>query len=216
MALKFSFAIDMYKNFKENKTNALAEYKLTFEGAFFLLYADETIKEKINLLYEIYGIEVNKEVGEKTLKNIDFFYDIYCLINGYLLSNKKIHKSSALKIFNIVNDNLKISKNPLTDKVSHLFAKLGIDVNLDYRKAHEIRKISVYHNYTIYDYSTNKKDTHLYLTMYEIMYKRTIIDLTEKLQERNFSNLNEELKKHFFIIASEMLIDKYNKLQYIL
>lgn len=213
---KFSFAIDMYKNFKENKTNALAEYKLTFEGAFFLLYADETIKEKINLLYEIYGIEVNKEVGEKTLKNIDFFYDIYCLINGYLLSNKKIHKSSALKIFNIVNDNLKISKNPLTDKVSHLFAKLGIDVNLDYRKAHEIRKISVYHNYTIYDYSTNKKDTHLYLTMYEIMYKRTIIDLTEKLQERNFSNPNEELKKHFFIIASEMLIDKYNKLQYIL
>lgn len=52
--------------------------------------------------------------------------------------------------------------------------------------------------------------------MYEIMYKRTIIDLTEKLQERNFSNPNEELKKHFFIIASEMLIDKYNKLQYIL
>lgn len=213
---KFNFVIEMYKDFKKNKTDALAKYKLLFEGAFFLLYADETIKEKLNTLSKLHGHKINEEFNEKILLNIDYFYDVYCLINGYLLNSKKIYKSGALKIFNIINDNLKISKNPLTDKVSHLFAKLGIEVNLDYRKAHDIRKISVYHHLSIYDYSTNRKDSYLYFTINELIYEKTMFNVVENLKKCNFANPNEELKKHFFIIAFEFLKNNYTKLQYIL
>jgi hypothetical protein len=213
---KFNFAIDIYKDFKKNKTNALAKYKIFFEGAFFSLYADSSIKEKLDSFSKLQGLKSNKQLEEKVLKNIDYFYDIYCLINGYLLSSKKIHKSSALKIFNIVNDNLKLSKTNLIGKVLYLFEKLGIDnINLDLKKAHNIRKISVYHNYTIYDYSSNTKDTNLYLTINEMLYK-IMNGAMEELKKHNFNNPNEEIKKYFYLCALEVFTDNYNKLKYIL
>lgn len=213
---KFNFAIEMYRDFKENKTDALANYKLAFEGAFFLLYADSSIKEKLNSFSKLQGYETNEKLNEKFLLNVDYFYDIYCLINGYLLSSKKIYKSSALKIFNIANDNLKLNKTDLIGKVLYLFEKLGIDnINLDLKKVHNIRKISIYHNYIVYDYSTNTKDSSLYLTMFEIAYK--IVNGTmERLEEHNFNNPDEELKKYLYLCALEVFTDNYNKLKYII
>lgn len=213
---KFDFAINMFKLFKKDKTETLAIFKMFFTGIFYQLSLTPLEKEKMYEFKRMQGAKINKQLDEKVEKNINYFYEIYCLINGYLLNSKKIHKSSALRIYNLINDNLNVNKNPLADKVSHLFARLEIDINLDYRKAHDIRKISIYHDYTIYDYSTNKKDTNLYFSLDEIANK-VFGELKPKLEEMNFP-LNEVQtnKKAVYLSNIEAFQNDYKKTKYII
>ncbi len=213
---KHEFAIEMYQKFQKDKTNALALYKIFFQSVYYQLSLSPLEKEKMYSLKRKNGERINKELDEKVERNVDYFFNIYCLINGYLLNSKKIHKSSALRIYNLINDNLNVNKNPLADKVSHLFARLEIDINLDYRKAHNIRKISIYHDYTIYDYSTNKKDTDLYFSIDEIANKLTG-GVKKELQKTNFP-LNEiqTNKKAVYLSNIEAFQNDYKKTKYII
>lgn len=213
---KFDFAINMLKLFKKDKTQTLAIFKMFFTGIFHQLSLTPLEKEKMYELKRKYGEKIDTKYDEKIERNIYYFYEIYCLINGYLLNSKKIYKSSALRIYNLINDNLNVNKKPLSDKVSHLFARLEIDINLDYRKAHDIRKISIYHDYTIYDYSTNKKDTNLYFSLDEIANK-VFGELKPKLEEMNFP-LNEVQtnKKAVYLSNIEAFQNDYKKTKYII
>lgn len=213
---RFDFSINIFELFKRDKTNALAIFKIFFTSMFSQLSLSPLEEEKLKIFKKKIETNMDKPFDERILKNIDYFYDIYCLINGYLLNSKKIYKSSALRIYNLVNDNLNINKKPLSDKVSHLFARLGIDINLDYRKAHSIRKISIYHDYTIYDYSTNKKDTDLYLSEFEIVSK-IFEGLKPKLEKMDFSlNEAEMNKKAFYLSNIEAFQNNYKKMKYII
>lgn len=197
---RIKFAIEMYEAFKKDKTKALARFHLLFMGI-----------EMNNTL----GLERNKRM-DKVIANADYFFNIFCLINGYLLNSKKIYKSSALRIYNLINNNLNVNKKPLTDKVSHLFARLGIDINLDYRKAHNVRKISIYHDYTIYDYSTNKKDTNLYFSKDE-MANKLMGNVKEKLQKMNYPfNEVQMNKKAVYLSNIESFQNDYKKTRYII
>lgn len=197
---RIQFAIEMYEEFKKDKTKALARFHLLFMGI------------EMN---KTFGLEKNEKM-DKAIVNADYFFNIFCLINGYLLNSKKIYKSSALRIYNLINSNLNVNKKPLSDKVSHLFARLGIDINLDYRKAHNIRKISIYHDYTIYDYSTNKKDTDLYFSKDEIVNKM-FEGLKPKLEKMNYP-LNEVQmnKKAVYLSNIEAFQDNYKKTRYVI
>lgn len=197
---RIQFAIEMYEEFKKDKTKALARFNLLFMGI------------KMN---KTFGLEKNEKM-DKVIVNADYFFNIFCLINGYLLNSKKIYKSSALRIYNLITSNLNVNKKPLTEKVSHLFARLGIDINLDYRKAHNIRKISIYHDYTIYDYSTNKKDTDLYFSKDEIVNKM-FEGLKPKLEKMNYP-LNEVQmnKKAVYLSNIEAFQDNYKKTRYVI
>lgn len=197
---RIEFAIEMFEQFKKDKTKALASFHIIFMG----IEMNKTL-----------GLERNEKM-DKVIVNADYFFNIFCLINGYLLNSKKIYKSSALRIYNLINNNLNVNKNPLTDKVSHLFARLGIDVNLDYRKAHKVRKISIYHEYTIYDYSTNKKDTDLYFSKDE-MINKCYEGTKSKLEKMNYP-LNEVQmnKKAVYLSNIEAFQDNYKKIRYVI
>ena len=213
---KIEYAIGMFEDFKKDKTEALAKQKYFLDLLAYYDTLSESKKEKLYKLNKEENYENNKKYGELFTNNIDYFNNIFYIINGYLLNSKKIHKSSALKIFNHVNNNLKVNKKPLTDKVSHLFARLGIDINLDYRKSHSVRKISIYHDYTIYDYSTNKKDTNLYISEFDLINKLSH-GLKEALEETTLEfNKTELAKKNLYISNINTFQTIYKQLKYVI
>ncbi|QKJ27339.1 hypothetical protein [Aliarcobacter cibarius] len=214
--LKIEYAIGLFEDFKIDKTDALAKYKGFLDLLVLYNSFSESEKEKSYKLNKEKSYEYNKKNSEFFTNNIDYFHSIFYILNGYLLNSKKIYKSSALKIFNHVNNNLKINKKPLTDKVSHLFARLGIDINLDYRKSHNVRKISIYHDYTIYDYSTNKKYTNLYISEFNLLNK-LLHGVKKGLEETPLKfNKTELAKKNLYISNINNFQNMYHQLKYVI
>jgi hypothetical protein len=213
---KYDFVISMLNKFKQNKDDALAIYISSFTGAFIEKYSTNEYKEQLEKFKLKENPNYNIELNKKLLDNIEYFYDIYCLLQGYRLSDRKIFKSAALRVYNLVLNNLNIkSKKQLADKVSHLFARLGIDVNIDYRKAHNIREVSSYDEYIIYDYTTNKKDTNLYLHI-ENTINNIIKNVGDELSTINYPlNSIQTNKKAMYIKNCNLYQKDYKKIQYI-
>lgn len=161
---KHKFLLYLLQRFQKNKEQTLSEFYIMLMGANMEKNMDEATLKKRALVEMKNKIDGKRnETYYNIVKNYDYFYEIYCLFNGYKLNEKKIYKSAGLRIYNLVLDNLNIkSKKYLADKVSHLFARLGIEVNIDYKRANKIKEISIYDDYIIYDYSSSTQNPNLY------------------------------------------------------
>lgn len=216
---KFKFVLELLKKFQKDKTQTLSEFHIILLGTYFEKNMDEATLKK-RTLFEM----KNKIDGKRTetyyniVKNYDYFYEIYCLFNDYKLNDKKIYKSAGLRIYNLVLDNLNIkSKKYLADKVSHLFARLGIEVNIDYKRANKIKEISIYDDYIIYDYSSSTQNPNLYpLANLEKVTGEIISQTYEQMSITNYPfNAVRKNKFNMYLDGMQQCSKAYSKTKYI-
>lgn len=135
---KYSLALFLIKNIKKNRDKG------------------------INSLYLIYDLATKLNEKNITSENEIFFQhkkyisELYRIFASYKISPKKIHKSTALLIFNALYPQYFTNKLALCDMISHLFSRLDMEIQLDYRKAHNIKHIRTFYEDILYDYSTAK------------------------------------------------------------
>ncbi|BAK74042.1 hypothetical protein [Arcobacter sp. L] len=131
---QYQIAIAIFKKIKENKDQG------------------------INFLYKLSFSLNHNEIQEKDVlyKHRSYISKLYEIFTSYKITPKKIHKSAALKIFNGIYPKYIENKFLLCEMISHLFSRLEVEIQIDHKKAHEIKPIRSFYYDTLYDYSTSK------------------------------------------------------------
>lgn len=130
-----------------------------YELAIFFFKKIKVDRDKgINSLYAVYiSLNDNKHQEEDLLyKHRAYISKLYEIFTSYKITPKKIHKSAALKIFNGIYPKYIENKFLLCEMISHLFSRLEIEIQIDHKKAHDIKPIRSFYHDTLYDYSTSK------------------------------------------------------------
>lgn len=97
------------------------------------------------------------ESALKIYHNQDLFFDLYAFFEGYRISQQKLFKSTALKIFNYCYLVAKVKKGHLAQKIEFIFATLGETISLDAKRAYDVQAIGEYKGMILLDYASNKQ-----------------------------------------------------------
>lgn len=133
----------------------------------------------------------------KNYNNQDLFIELYGLFEGYHISQQKIIKSSALKIFNYCHLLSKVKKNLLAQKIEFIFSTLAESLSLDAKRASDICPICEFKGMVLLDYGSNKQTILEDFGLSEIISHtlKSIVNILKQTgQKEIISQINNNLK----------------------
>lgn len=190
----YELAVSLLQLFQENQSKSLSALKLIIGANLFL--QDHDLFDA----YMKYQQKHNPKLAKTALKhftNMDLLIELYGLFEGYHISQQKLIKSTALKIFQYC---ITISITPMTDiarYLEYIFTTLGEDIKLDSRRMVNIHPFGEYKGMILLDYGDNKKSVLDDFGLSEIMEKsiQSIIKILKSQKQKDkIHQLNSNLQ----------------------
>ncbi|MDD2383135.1 MAG: hypothetical protein PHN18_03000 [Sulfurospirillaceae bacterium] len=150
----YELAVSLLQLFQENQSKSLSALKLILGANLFLQNHD------FFEAYIKYQQKYNPKIAKTVFKhhaNIDLLIELYGLFEGYQISQQKLIKSTALKIFHYCLTVADCTMTEIATQIDYIFIRLEEDITLDPKRAVNVKKIGEYKNMILLDYGDNKK-----------------------------------------------------------
>lgn len=194
LSWRYQITFGTFETFKENPSKAIG-FLRNAQATSLLIQDNEFFEGYLHFLKKN-----DLKEYESTLKiyhNQDLFFDLYAFFEGYQISQQKLFKSTALKIFHYCHIVAKAKKALLAQKIEFIFATLGENIRLDAKRAINIYSIGEYKGMILLDYSSNKQGDFNDFRMADIailILKKYIKYLKSQKQKDKIHQLNNNLK----------------------
>lgn len=191
---RYKITLGTFEIFKNNPDKAIVFLRGSISSNLLL-----TQKEFFNIYIKILE-STNPNSIEALFKNYnnqDLFIDLYGLFEGYHISQQKIIKSSALKIFNYCHLLSKVKKNLLAQKIEFIFSTLAETLSLDAKRASDIRPIGEFKGMILLDYGSNKQSILEDFGLSEIISRtlKSVVNVLKQTKQKEIiSQINNNLK----------------------
>lgn len=194
LSWRYHITFSIFEMFKHNPSKAISVLRNS-QATNLLIQDREFFESYLHFLKK----NDTKEY-ESTLKiyhNQDLFFDLYAFFEGYHISQQKLFKSTALKIFHYCHIVAKAKKAFLAQKIEFIFATLGENIRLDAKRAINIYSIGEYKGMILLDYSSNKQGDFNDFGMTDIailILKKYIKYLKSQKQKDKINQINTNVK----------------------
>jgi len=191
---RYKITLGTFEIFKNNPDKAIAFLRGSISSNLLL-----NQKEFFDIYTKILESKNPKSIEAlfKNYNNQDLFIELYGLFEGYQISQQKIIKSSALKIFNYCHLFSKVKKNFLAQKIEFIFSTLAETLSLDAKRASDIRPIGEFKGMILLDYGSNKQTILEDFGLSEIISHtlKSIVNILKQTgQKEIISQINNNLK----------------------
>lgn len=190
----YELAVSLLQLFQENQSKSLSALKLIIGANLFL--QDPYFFE----VYIKYQQKHNSQMAKTALKhhsNMDLLMELYGLFEGYQISQQKLIKSTALKIFHYCLTVADCTMIEIATQIGYLFIRLEEDITLDPKRAVNVKNIGEFKGMILFDYNDNKKSILYDFGLSEIIEKSIqsmIKILKAQKQKDKISQINTNLK----------------------
>ena len=189
-----TLAVALLKEFKKNPSKSLLSLKIIMGTNLFLQDND------FFNLYVKYQQKYNPKMAKTALRhhaNMDLLIELYGYFEGYRISEKKLIKSTALKIFSYCLSCADCTMLEIASHIEYIFATLEEEVRLDPKRAVDINILGEYKGMVLLDYGDNKNMILTDFGLFEMIEKSMqpmIKILKSQKQKDKIHQLNNTLK----------------------
>ena len=129
--------------------------------------------------------------------NMDLLIELYGYFEGYRISEKKLIKSTALKIFHYCLAIADCTMLEIAIQIGYIFIRLEEDITLDPKRAVDINILGEYKGMVLLDYGDNKNMILTDFGLFEMIEKsmQTMIKILKSQKQKDkIHQINTNLK----------------------